>query len=199
MTGVRPAGKADIAQVAATLARAFEDDPVVRWLSAPGAERYARSGPRAFRALLRTTYMPKAEVHLTDDGLGAVIWVPPDKWKAPASDSVRLLPAYLRLSGPRLPRLLKLVTAMEKRHAEVEEPHWYIPFIGTDPTVHGKGRGTALLASVLARADDEGRPTYLESSSPRNQSLYHRHAFEPIGELRVDDSPPLTLMWRRAR
>ncbi|HEX9970148.1 MAG TPA: GNAT family N-acetyltransferase [Acidimicrobiales bacterium] len=199
MTDVRQAGRADVEQVATTLARAFQDDPVVRWLSAPGAERYARSAPRTFRALLEKTYLPKAEVHLTDDGLGAVVWVPPDKWKAPASDSVRLLPAYLRLSGKRLPRVLRLVSALEKRHAEMDEPHWYIPFIGTDPSVHGKGRGTALLTSVLAQADREGQPTYLESSSPRNQSLYHRHAFQPIGEVRVDDSPPLTVMWRQPR
>lgn len=196
---VRRATASDVPQVAKTLALAFADDPIVGWIAKPGEARYARSGPRTFEAALKTTYMPKAEVYLSDDNQAAVIWVPPDKWKPPATDAVRLLPAYLRLSGTRLPRLLKLVAAMEKRHGQVEEPHWYIPFIGTVPAVQGKGRGSALLSHVLAQADAEGRPTYLESSSPRNQSLYHRHAFEPIGELRVDDSPPLTLMWRKPR
>lgn len=196
---VRRATDADVGQVATTLGRAFEEDPIMGWLAAPNARRYARSGSGVFRAALKATYMPKAEVYLTDEGQSAVIWVPPDTWKAPASTSARLLPAYLRLSGARLPRLLKLVTAMEKRHGEIDEPHWYIPFIGTDPAVQGKGRGSALLSHVLAKADAEGRPTYLESSSPKNQSLYHRHAFEVIGELQVADSPPLTLMWRTPR
>lgn len=198
-TEVRRATEADTQQVATTLGRAFAGDPVMAWVAAPGEERYARTGPKAFGTVLRTTYMPKAEVYTTVDGRAAVIWVPPDKWKAPVSDTFRLLPAYLRLSGARLPRLLKVVTAMEKRHAKAEEPHWYIPFIGTDPAAQGKGLGSALLAHVLARADAEGRPAYLEATSPRNQLLYHRHGFEPLDELRVADCPPMTVMWRKPR
>ena len=197
--GVRQAGTTDLGQVASTLGRAFADDPVMRWLAAPDEKRYERTGPGAFAAILRTSYLPKAEVYTTPDGKAAVVWVPPDKWKTPAGDTLRLLPAYFRLSGRRLPRLLKLVTAMEKRHAQAEEPHWYIPFIGTDPGHQGKGLGSALLSHVLARADEEGRPAYLEATSPRNQLLYHRHGFEPVDELRVADCPPLTVMWRPPR
>lgn len=193
---VRQAVERDVQQVATTLGRAFAGDPVMEWVAAPGEERYARTGPKAFKALLDVTYMPKAEVYTTVDGRAAVIWVPPDKWKAPVSHTVRLLPPYLRLSGARLGRLLKLVTAMEKRHAKAEEPHWYIPFIGTDPAAQGQGLGSALLAHVLARADAEGRPAYLEATSPRNKLLYHRHGFEEVDELRVGDCPPLTVMWR---
>jgi ribosomal protein S18 acetylase RimI-like enzyme len=196
---VRRASAADVEQVSATLGRAFAEDPVVRWLAAPGDERYARTGPNAFKAMLRVTYMPKAEVYTTADGNAAVVWVPPDRWKAPASHTLRLAPPYLRLSGARIGRLLKLVTAMEKRHAQAEEPHWYIPFIGTDPAHQSKGLGSALLAHVLARADEEGRPAYLEASSPRNKLLYHRHGFEELDDIRVGDSPPLTVMWRKPR
>jgi ribosomal protein S18 acetylase RimI-like enzyme len=194
---VRRATDGDRKQVATTLARAFADDPVVAWLATP--TRYARAGTRAFDAMLKTSYMPKAEVYSAGDGQAVVIWVPPDKWKAPATDALRLLPAYRAMSGHRLPRVLKLVTAMESRHGKIEEPHWYIPFIGTDPAAQGKGLGSALLTHVLAKADDEGRPAYLEATCPRNQLLYHRHGFEPIDELRVGDCPPLTLMWRKAR
>lgn len=196
---VRQAVDTDLQQVATTLGRAFADDPVVQWLAKPGAERYARTGPNAFKAMLRVTYMPKAEVYMTANGQAAVVWVPPDAWKAPASHTLRLLPPYLRLSGSRVGRLLKLVTAMEKRHAKADEPHWYIPFIGTDPAAQGKGLGSALLAHVLARADAEGRPAYLEATSPRNKLLYHRHGFEEVDELRVGDCPPLTVMWRKPR
>ena len=196
---VRQAGTADLVQVAGTLGQAFADDPAVRWLAAPDEKRYERTGPGAFAAALRVSYLPKAEVHTTADGNAAVVWVPPDKWKTPVGDTLRLLPAYLRLSGTRLPRLLKLVTAMEKRHAQAEEPHWYIPFIGTRPAHQGKGLGSALLAHVVARADAEGRPAYLEATAPRNQLLYHRHGFEAVDELRVDACPPLTVMWRPPR
>ncbi len=189
----------DLGDVATTLARAFADDPVMRWLAAPRDERYRRTGPAAFAALLRTTYMAKAEIYMAGNGQAAVIWVPPDAWKAPISHTIRVLPAYVALSGRRIPRLLKLITAMEKRHEFAEEPHWYIPFIGAVPERQGEGLGSALLAHVLAYVDDEGRPTYLEASSPRNQLLYHRHGFEAQDEVRVAGSPPLTVMWRRPR
>lgn len=194
---VRRATDGDRKQVATTLARAFADDPILSWLATP--KNYARGSERAFSAILRTSYMPKAEVYSAGDGKAVLIWVPPDKWKGPATDALRLLPAYRAMSGRRLPRVLKLVTAMEKRHGQIDEPHWYIPFIGVDPAAQGKGFGSTLLQHVLAKADDEGRPAYLEATSPRNRLLYHRHGFEPVGELRVDDSPPLTPMWRTPR
>ncbi|HVF75231.1 MAG TPA: GNAT family N-acetyltransferase [Acidimicrobiales bacterium] len=195
---IRRATDGDRPQLAETLARAFADDPVVTWLATPKA--YARGGTRTFAAALKTTYLPKAEVYSAGEGKGVVIWVPPDKWKAPATDSLRLLPAYRAMCGRRLPRVLKLVTAMEKRHATIDEPHWYIPFIATDPAAQGKGLGSALLEHVLEKADAEGRPAYLEATSPRNKLLYHRHGFVPMGdELRVADSPPLTPMWRTPR
>lgn len=195
MTAVHKADAGERLKLATTLARAFAADPIVGWLSTPTT--YARGGTKAFDALLKTTYVPKAEVYATDGTRGVVIWVAPDTWKAPVTDALRLLPAYLAMSGRRLPRVLKVVTALERHHDEIAEPHWYIPFIGVDPSAQGTGLGGALLQHVLAKADADGRPTYLEASSPRNQLLYHRHGFDVLGEVRVQDSPPLTQMWRR--
>jgi hypothetical protein len=53
-----------------------------------------------------------------------------------------------------------------------------------------------LLRAVLARADREGSPAYLEATSRRNRALYERHGFVTIGELTVADCPPLYAMWR---
>ncbi len=49
---------------------------------------------------------------------------------------------------------------------------------------------------MLARADREGSPAYLEATSRRNRALYERHGFVTIGELTVADCPPLYAMWR---
>ena len=43
------------------------------------------------------------------------------------------------------------------------------------------------------------QPAYLESTNPRNISLYRRHGFEPLGEIRSADSPLLVPMLRKAR
>ena len=79
------------------------------------------------------------------------------------------------------------------------EPHWYLPLIGVDPAHQGKGCGAALLSFALASCDRDHLPAYLESTNPRNVSLYKRHGFEPLGTIQVGQSPPLVPMLRRAR
>jgi RimJ/RimL family protein N-acetyltransferase len=51
----------------------------------------------------------------------------------------------------------------------------------------------------VERIDAEGLPAYLESSNPRNISLYQRFGFEAIGEIRAGGSPPVVPMLRKAR
>ena len=76
------------------------------------------------------------------------------------------------------------------------EPHWYLNVVSTLPSRQGQGLGSTILPPVLAEADAEGRPCYLESSNPRNVSLYLRHGFVETGELPLPDGPSLIQMWR---
>jgi ribosomal protein S18 acetylase RimI-like enzyme len=86
---------------------------------------------------------------------------------------------------------------MAKSHPT--EPHWYLPLIGVDPAHQGEGHGDALMAYALAQCDRDHVPAYLESSNPRNMSLYRRHGFEPLGAIQVGSSPTLVPMLRRPR
>jgi GNAT superfamily N-acetyltransferase len=196
--GVRKATAADMPLLANTLAAAFEDDPVVRWC-APSDTRYRRAAAGAFTAVMRVTYLPKGEVYTSEDGRSAALWAPPDKWQSPPSEVLRLLLPYFRLCGRGLPRTLRLLNTMEARHKQHAEPHYYLAFIGTDPSVQGKGYGSSLLSAMLDRCDAEGAGAYLEASSPRNEALYFRHGFVAVDEIRTADSPPLRPMWRKPR
>ena len=69
-----------------------------------------------------------------------------------------------------------LFAKMEEFH--LHEPHWYLPLIAADPARQGQGLGTALMEAAIARIDADGLPAYLESSNPRNISLYERFGFE---------------------
>lgn len=55
------------------------------------------------------------------------------------------------------------------------------------------------LKHALARVDEGKLPAQLESSNPRNISLYERHGFETIGEIQIGNSPVVTPMLRPAR
>jgi hypothetical protein len=52
---------------------------------------------------------------------------------------------------------------------------------------------------VLRRCDEERMPAYLESTNPRNLSLYLRHGFEILGTIRVGEAPPVVPMLRPPR
>ncbi|WP_116041369.1 ribosomal protein S18-alanine N-acetyltransferase [Amycolatopsis palatopharyngis] len=55
--------------------------------------------------------------------------------------------------------------------------------IGVDPAFQGMGVGTALLRTVLERADELAAPVFLEvrTDNERAIGLYERHGFERIG------------------
>ncbi|MGV1015508.1 MAG: GNAT family N-acetyltransferase, partial [Methyloceanibacter sp.] len=80
-----------------------------------------------------------------------------------------------------------------------DEPHWYLPLIGTDPALQGKGHGSSLLRHALSICDAEKMPAYLEATSARNVPFYRRHGFEAIGTIRVGTSPTITPMLRPPR
>jgi ribosomal protein S18 acetylase RimI-like enzyme len=79
------------------------------------------------------------------------------------------------------------------------ERHWYLPVLGTDPAHQGRGVGSALLTPVLARADAEGLPVYLESSKEKNIPFYRRHGFEVVSTIRLEDGPAIWPMLRTPR
>jgi ribosomal protein S18 acetylase RimI-like enzyme len=79
------------------------------------------------------------------------------------------------------------------------EPHWHLAFIGVDPSAQGRGIGAALLHHVLPLVDAQGSQAYLESTNPRNITLYERFGFAVQEEIRIGSAPPLYPMVRPAR
>ena len=192
------ATEADVDQLAGVLARAFHNDPAFSW-AAPNARKRERHGPRYF-ALTLKQYLPKGEVWTTDDRQAVAIWAPPDKWRTPASAILTVAPTMIRACGRHVVRATSMLNGMEALHKQRVEPHYYLPFIATDPSARGKGHGGALLAQMLDRCDEEGRPAYLESTSVLNQALYHRHGFVALGEQHwPGGGPPWWPMWRSPR
>jgi GNAT superfamily N-acetyltransferase len=86
---------------------------------------------------------------------------------------------------------------IEHLHAGQSPPHWYLGYLGARRDRQGQGLGTQLLREVLAGADTDGVPAYLESSNERNLALYERHGFRVVGDLRaLGHGPIIWRMWR---
>ena len=76
---------------------------------------------------------------------------------------------------------------------------WYLEYLGVDPRSHSLGLGSLILKNSLSKIDDLHQPAYLESSNPRNMSLYERHGFDTVNKFQFGDGPPIHTMFREAR
>lgn len=184
--------KADEDVAIGTVVLAFATDPMTRW-SWPGQALYLDAMPRLIRAFGGKAF-GAGGAYCTDGYAGVALWLPPGI--EPDADAMgELMQSTL---APELHEdAFSLFGEMAKYHPH--EPHWYLPLIGVDPMHQGKGIGDALMAYALERCDREGVPAYLESSNPRNISLYRRHGFEPLGEIQAGSSPSLVPMLRKPR
>jgi ribosomal protein S18 acetylase RimI-like enzyme len=196
---VRRALAADVDTLVEVLARAFDDDPVPRWLFR--GERRRRRGLRTFFAVqLRHVYLDGGEVWTTDDLAGAAMWAAPDKARPGWRDLLHLAPVVPALVGlgRDLPDAGRLLAAVDNARPKVA--HWYLATLGTDPVRQGTGVGSALVRTLLDRVDADGLPAYLESSKESNLSFYARLGFEVTGEIHAPrGGPTLWLMWREPR
>ena len=197
---VHKAARSDVHQLAAVLARAMEDDPVICWVI-PRPETRRRVLPRFFAAMIRHLYLPTDEVYTTGNLDAAALWLPPGNAAPATSDVLRLASRVLLLLplvGRALIRAPGMLRLLDAHHPK--EPHYYLALLGTEPARQGHGIGSAMLETQLARCDAEGIPAYLESSNGRNVPLYARHGFEVTKELVLAPSgPSMWLMWRAPR
>jgi GNAT superfamily N-acetyltransferase len=149
-----------------------------------------------FGFLCAEANIPLAATFLTEGGCAC--WTPPpgrDDW--PEDREVRFA-EVLRAAcdDGDLARLAVLASTMQRCHPE--EPHWYLGTLATVRSLQAKGVGTALLGHGLALVDRDSTPAYLESSNPRNLSLYERHGFQVTGQISLPGGPSLIAMWREA-
>ena len=171
---------------------AFDADPVMRWLW-PEPHAYLANFPSFARGFGGGAFA-NACAHVTEDFLGGALWLPPGA----APDEAALV-ALLQESVPESTRNAAFEMLGQIGESHPLEPHWHLAFIGVDPTCRGKGMGAALLRHALAHVDAQGLHAYLESSNPANLTLYQRHGFEIVREVRAGDSPPVFPMIRPPR
>jgi GNAT superfamily N-acetyltransferase len=173
----------------ATMAIAFSADPFWRWLC-PEAASYLTTFPRAIR-LLDGHAFEMGSAWEFGDFAAVAIWMPPGV----EGDFAGALALIHSIIAPE-----KLDQANEIAAQMIDmlprTPCWHLSWLGTDVTAQGGGSGTRLLRQGLEVVDRDHLPVYLESSNPRNLSLYRRHNFEEIGEISSSNSPPIVAMLR---
>jgi GNAT superfamily N-acetyltransferase len=197
-TDVSEAHAGDHRSMAVTLARAFQDDPLLLF-AMPDPVRRARALIRImFSELAHAGRRGTAWAARRDERLlGAAIWFAPGTYqRAPvpgAVNMVRLTP-NVAATGVRSIRMARLFHLAEVAHPKDE--HWYLRILAVDPLCQRSGLGRALLEPGISRCDAQGLPAYLETQKHENLAWYGRFGFELVEELRVDRCPPIWTMRR---
>ncbi|MFE7129973.1 GNAT family N-acetyltransferase [Streptomyces sp. NPDC057638] len=184
----------DAELISRSLARAFDDDPMMRWFFPDAATRAAELG-RYFTTIFTRQYLGNGLCERTSGA--AAFWVPTEAQEkaVPDGDTIQEL---LGILGDRA-GLFRDAVQTAIAHTP-EEPHWSLALIGADPAVQGQGQGSALLRSGLARADAAGRPIYLESSKESNIPVYEHFGFTVRTTMELPGGGPVLWgMWREAR
>jgi ribosomal protein S18 acetylase RimI-like enzyme len=175
----------------ALIALAFGNDPAARWAYKEPAA-YLEHFPAFIRAFGCAAFDHDTAHHI--EGTAAALWIPPG-----AEPDEGPLMALIERSVPAEDHTEVFAVFEQMGEAHPEEPHWYLPLIGTDPTQQGRGHGSALLRHALAICDADRVPAYLEATCQRNVTLYQRYGFEVTGAIQSGSSPTITPMVRKPR
>ena len=187
----RNAYSAEAERVVSIIALAFSTDPSARWIYPEPAE-YLAHFPTFIRAFAGKSFEIGTAV-IADSFEGAALWLPPNVH--PNDEALDLL--FTETVAAEIRGDLYAVSErMTAYHPD--EPHWYLPMIGVDTRLQGNGIGASMMTFSLERCDADGLPAYLESSNPRNISLYERFGFERLAVIQEGSSPPIVPMVRKA-
>ena len=190
----RVATQSDYDAVVETIVAAFRDDPTWSWMF-PDPERRAEQHATIFGLYVESA-LPQGGVWMTDERASAVAVFTHPGGRELSEDAEARVEPFLRESlSDHVPAVLETFERFEA--AVPPGPFYYLSFLGTRPDSRGQGIGMGLLAELVAHADRDGQPTYLESTNPDNNRRYERLGFEAQGSFTTpDDLHTVTTMWR---
>lgn len=173
-----------VADAAAALASAFQDDPLQTHAFPDEAER-RRLSPAHFRAVLE--YGLQFGTVNAVPGAGAIVALPPGQTDVTpdrlAQTALAKLPELIGAdAASRFLSVLRVAEPMHHRHAA--GPHWYVMALGVSPDAQGEGLGRALLESIFDEADPTRLPVYLETTRAANIAFYGHMGFAVVEQVR---------------
>ena len=180
----------DKQKIKAVLKLSFSSDPLVRWVF-PDPNMYLKFFDIWMEEFSKISFSENI-VFAEDNFYGASLWHPA-KFKF---DESCLYPTLDWMTTQRIELVSKFFDEFSKYHPE---DAWYLAFIGVDPSKQGLSIGSFIIKEALKVIDERGERAYLESSNPKNMSLYERHGFESMGRIQIGDSPPAHPMIREPR
>ena len=172
----------DIKPAAEVAAKAFCEYPLMVYFN-PNASKRLKKTADTFRGLIRSG-IEYGEVYATSPKMeGIAVWFHSDNHEMamPHPPFIkRLLSFFADRAIIQRQRAFGQYTS-EVRKRVIPGRHWYLQLLAVAPAFQGKGFSSRLLKPMLARADKEGLPCYLETHDAKNVTLYEHFGFR-VGE-----------------
>lgn len=185
----RAADPSEGASIMHTLTIGFVNDPVARYMW-PDPKAYLTMMPQ-FAMAYGGKALDHASAYTIGDYGGGALWLPPGIHP----DEEEFNPIFESIAEKKRSELGESLERLDEFHPS--EPHWYLAIIAVDAYHQGQGFGSILMKHAVRKCDEDGKLAYLESSNPRNISIYERHGFEVVGEVKIGDCPVFTPMVRQ--
>lgn len=173
-----------LAALDSLLARAFIDEPMVRWPLGDSGEDYLGRLIRQFDAFNEPA-LALGALYEAGDGLGAAVWLSPEQGEVYGE-------AMTAAGRTRIPELTddggrRWTTFWNWVYTKVpDEPLWFLDQVGVDPTHQGRGIGAALIDFGLEQARATRTAAFLETGTQRNVPYYERFGFRVV----IDEDAP---------
>jgi len=170
-----------IPAAAATLARAFHDDPLMQYTIPDPVER-ARLLPGVYARMIRFGVLA-GEVYATAGEIdGVALWLPPNaKWTRENIEASGMHQLATLIGNDAYQRYRDVVgREWQARERDMNDPCWYLFLLGVEPSRQRRGLGGALMRPVLERADKERVACYLETENQHNVAFYQKQGFDLI-------------------
>jgi len=170
-------------QASEVMGEAFHNDPLWKYL-VPDEIRRALVVPLAMNILVRYSLL-YGKIYTTSTLDGVACWLPPGETTPSFSQLVRIgirsAPFQLGWTGFR--RYMSVENYGGKIHKSIAPgKHWYLWGLGVKPSRQGLGIGGMLIQPVLALADIDRLPCYLETMNEKNVPFYEKHGFRVVNE-----------------
>ena len=170
-----------IPAAAATLARAFHDDPLMVYAIPEPADR-TRLLPDVYTRMIRFGVLA-GEVYVNPGAVeGVALWLPPNaKWTRENIEASGMSETPTVIGNDAYQRYREVVgREWQARERDMTAPCWYLFLLGVEPSRQRRGLGGALMRPILDRADTEKLACYLETENQRNVAFYQRQGFDVI-------------------
>ena len=188
-----PLAPAQAGRLAQVLAGALHDEP--RFTYVAPDETVRPSIVRHFVSEAIDAGRLYGEIYTTSTVRGGALWIRPGKQFWPLLQRARTAVPY-EIGPAGLRRLIKLGRSVEQvRQRLAAQPHWYLLLLGAEAGCAPAVCQT-LIAPVLARADANRFPCYVETFREGELQSLHGHGFRIEGGARIPGGPDFWAMVR---